>query len=182
MQVLLRTSSLTLRHLLTAPTGSVDAIITGRAAGLNLQTETEAAAEMTASKDPVRKKPTDSQQDEEFVDVSPPQRNWKGIAISLLVIMVVCSLITLSVVVLTPTDPPDTSKSKLTVADLFKPEFQIHDPEARWINDLEVVYRNRDGHVVTFNFVLNETEVILKNTTFVSYCCHFHYLLCISVI
>ncbi|MED6241716.1 hypothetical protein ATANTOWER_024984 [Ataeniobius toweri] len=134
MQVLLRTSSLTLRRLLTAPTGSVDAIITGRAAGLNLQTETEAAAEMTASKDPVRKKPTDSQQDEEFVDVSPPQRNWKGIAISLLVIMVVCSLITLSVVVLTPTDPPDTSKSKLTVADLFKPEFQIHDPEARWIN------------------------------------------------
>ncbi|XP_047211579.1 inactive dipeptidyl peptidase 10-like isoform X2 [Girardinichthys multiradiatus] len=124
---------------------------------------------MTASKDPVRKKPTDSQQDEEFVDVSPPQRNWKGIAISLLVIMVVCSLITLSVVVLTPTDPPDTSKSKLTVADLFKPEFQIHDPEARWINDLEVVYRNRDGHVVTFNFVLNETEVILKNTTFVSF-------------
>ncbi|MEQ2239680.1 Inactive dipeptidyl peptidase 10, partial [Ilyodon furcidens] len=105
----------------------------------------------------------------EFVDVSPPQRNWKGIAISLLVIMVVCSLITLSVVVLTPTDPPDTSKSKLTVADLFKPEFQIHDPEARWINDLEVVYRNRDGHVVTFNFVLNETEVILKNTTFVSF-------------
>ncbi|XP_014905150.1 inactive dipeptidyl peptidase 10-like isoform X1 [Poecilia latipinna] len=127
---------------------------------------------MTASKDPVRKKPKDSQQDEglqEFVDVSPPQRNWKGIAISLLVIVVVCSLITLSVVVLTPTEPPESSKSKLTVADLFKPEFQIHDPEARWISDSEVVYRNRDGDVVMFNFALNETEVILKNATFVSF-------------
>ncbi|KAM4537921.1 inactive dipeptidyl peptidase 10-like isoform 1-T1 [Fundulus diaphanus] len=105
----------------------------------------------------------------EFVDVSPPQRNWKGIAISLLVIVVVCSLITLSVVVLTPTELPESHKSKLTVADLFKPEFQAHDPEARWINDSEVVYRNRDGHVVKFNFVLNETEVILMNTTFVSF-------------
>ncbi|KAI3365823.1 hypothetical protein L3Q82_000813 [Scortum barcoo] len=70
----------------------------------------------------------------EFVDVSPPQRNWKGIAISLLVIVVVCSLITMSVVVLTPAEVPGSSRSRLTVADLYKPEFSIHDPEARWIS------------------------------------------------
>ncbi|XP_023282846.1 inactive dipeptidyl peptidase 10-like isoform X1 [Seriola lalandi dorsalis] len=106
---------------------------------------------------------------QEFVDVSPPQRNWKGIAISLLVIVVVCSLITMSVVVLTPLEVPGSSKSRLTVADLYKPEFSIHDPEATWISDSEVVYRNRDGHVIKFNFALNETEVILSNNTFVAF-------------
>uniref|UniRef100_A0A3B4ZMK4 Inactive dipeptidyl peptidase 10-like n=1 Tax=Stegastes partitus TaxID=144197 RepID=A0A3B4ZMK4_9TELE len=104
----------------------------------------------------------------EFVDVSPPQRNWKGIAISLLVIVVVCSLITMSVFVLTPVELPGNSKSRLTVADLYKPEFSVHDPEATWISESEVVYRNRDGHVIKFNFTLNETEVILTNSTFVS--------------
>ncbi|XP_054864422.1 inactive dipeptidyl peptidase 10-like isoform X1 [Amphiprion ocellaris] len=105
----------------------------------------------------------------EFVDVSPPQRNWKGIAISLLVIVVVCSLITMSVFVLTPVEHLGSSKSRLTVADLYRPEFSIHNPEATWISDTEVVYRNRDGHVIKFDFVLNETEVILTNSTFVAF-------------
>uniref|UniRef100_A0A8D0AVT7 Inactive dipeptidyl peptidase 10-like n=1 Tax=Sander lucioperca TaxID=283035 RepID=A0A8D0AVT7_SANLU len=105
----------------------------------------------------------------EFVDVSPPQRNWKGIAISLLVIVAVCSLITMSVVVLTPAELPGNSKTRLTVADLYKPEFSVHDPEATWLSDSEVVYRNRDGHVIKFNFASNETEVILTNSTFVRF-------------
>ncbi|XP_013874029.1 inactive dipeptidyl peptidase 10 [Austrofundulus limnaeus] len=124
---------------------------------------------MTASKDPTKKKPKDPQQDEEFVDVSPPQRNWKGIAISLLVIVVVCSLITLSVVVLTPAELPESSKSRLTVEDLYKLEFSTHDPEVKWISDSEVVYRNRDGNVIKFNFILNETEILLSNSTFVAF-------------
>nr|XP_061802533.1 inactive dipeptidyl peptidase 10-like [Nerophis lumbriciformis] len=124
---------------------------------------------MTASKDPSKKVQKADQQDEEFVDISTPQRNWKGIAISLLVIVAVCSLITMSVVVLTPADLPGSSKSALTIDDLYSSEFTVHGPEAKWISDSEVVYRNRDNHVVKFDFILNETQVLLNNTTFVAF-------------
>ncbi|KAM6945787.1 inactive dipeptidyl peptidase 10-like [Aplochiton taeniatus] len=105
----------------------------------------------------------------DFSDQSPSQRNYKGIAISLLVIVVVCSFITLSVVVLTPAEGTSGFNSKLTVTDLFSPEFTVHDPETRWISDSEVVYRNRDGHVIKFNFASNETDILLRNSTFISF-------------
>lgn len=35
--------------------------------------------------------------------------------------------------------------------------------------DSEVIYRNSDGHVIKFNIVTNETEIVLMNTTFVSF-------------
>ncbi|CAL8406442.1 unnamed protein product [Arctogadus glacialis] len=91
---------------------------------------------MTASSEPVKKKPKESLQEEEFVDVSPPQRNWKGISISLLVIVGVCTLISLSVVLLSPAEIPGTKRSRASVADLYSLEFMVRDPVTSWFGGL----------------------------------------------
>ncbi|XP_051814855.1 inactive dipeptidyl peptidase 10-like isoform X2 [Acanthochromis polyacanthus] len=104
-------------------------------------------------------------------DVAPigGDRNWKGIGISLLVILVVLSLIGLSIVLLSKDDLGKSFGSQLTLDDLFQRNFQIHDPDAKWINDREIILRSWSGDVIKVNTHKNETELLLKNTTFATF-------------
>nr|XP_020475860.1 inactive dipeptidyl peptidase 10-like isoform X1 [Monopterus albus] len=104
-------------------------------------------------------------------DIGPTgtDRNWKGIGISLLVILVLLSLIGLPIILLSKDDGGRSFGSQLTLDDLFQRNFQVHDPDAKWISGDEVIFQNWDGDVLKVNAHNNETELLLKNSTFATF-------------
>nr|XP_061799258.1 inactive dipeptidyl peptidase 10-like [Nerophis lumbriciformis] len=93
-------------------------------------------------------------------------RNWKGIGISLFVILVVLSLIGLSIYLLSKDDSGKFLGSQLSLDDLLERNFQIYDPDAKWISEKEIIFNNWDGDLLKINTESNKTELLMKNTTF----------------
>nr|XP_046167967.1 inactive dipeptidyl peptidase 10-like [Oncorhynchus gorbuscha] len=90
-----------------------------------------------------------------------PPRNWRGIGIALMVILMIISLVILSVIMLTPDDSLLLQRSRLTLEDLDKDHFKVHDAHVTWLNDDEVAFRTREGHILKHSLSENLTIALL---------------------
>lgn len=112
----------------------------------------------------------------ELVGNTGPQRNWRGIAIALLVIVVVCALIVTAVILATPTNETVNHGEKFTLDDYLDKLFKPKVFETTWLPDDRFLYRNEDGALHIFNCSTNTSTMILDNTTFRQLAAEFYWL------
>ncbi len=130
---------------------------------------------------------------QELVAATPSQRNWKGIAIALLVIGVVIGLVALSVVIITPPDQgPRVKGKRLRLAAVIdevsrlKPRklngtwisgercYQPRQyPNMNWYikscsSGSEFLFTNAHGGVTIRDFARQASRPLMSNSTFVS--------------
>ncbi|KAM8864039.1 inactive dipeptidyl peptidase 10 isoform 1-T1 [Spinachia spinachia] len=94
-----------------------------------------------------------------------PPRNWKGIGIAVVVILAVMSMVILSVILLTPDESQLLLRSHVTMEDLERDEFKVHNPCAAWLNENEVALRTREGQVLSFTLNSNITSTLVDNSS-----------------
>lgn len=83
----------------------------------------------------------------------------------MVVILAVMSLVILSVIILTPDESHLLLRAHLTMEDLEREEFKVHDPSVVWLSENEVALRTREGHVLSFNLNSNITTTLLDNSS-----------------
>ncbi|KAL3856093.1 hypothetical protein ACJMK2_015288 [Sinanodonta woodiana] len=103
----------------------------------------------------------------ELVGNTSQQRNWRGIAIALLVILVVCSLIVVAIILVTPRDTDQKSGEKFSLEAFMDPDFKIKNFHSIWLSGEDnFIYRNYEGAVIGYNCSTNTTAFIMDNSTF----------------
>ncbi|RZF33294.1 hypothetical protein LSTR_LSTR007639 [Laodelphax striatellus] len=105
--------------------------------------------------------------DDELVSSNANQRNWRGILIALLVILMVLALIVTSVVLLTPPDEgPRVKGARLRLQDVLSHELNPLRHNGSWISGDEFIFRDEWGGISIYNAANLTSKVIMSNQTF----------------
>nr|XP_054753411.1 inactive dipeptidyl peptidase 10-like isoform X2 [Lytechinus pictus] len=99
---------------------------------------------------------------EELVGGTAEKRNWRGIIISLLVILLICALIVVAIII---ASPDLRIYSKYTFEDIFDPQYQPTYYDAVWLTEDEYVLRNSTNNIVAVDVAANETTLLISNRT-----------------
>ncbi|XP_039298265.1 dipeptidyl aminopeptidase-like protein 6 [Nilaparvata lugens] len=105
--------------------------------------------------------------DDELVSSNANQRNWRGILIALLVILMVLALIVTSVVLLTPPDEgPRVKGTRLRLQDVLSHELNPLRHNGSWISGDEFIFRDEWGGISIYNAANLTSRVVMSNQTF----------------
>ncbi|XP_055931792.1 inactive dipeptidyl peptidase 10-like isoform X2 [Argiope bruennichi] len=127
--------------------------------------------DMTAERKHVKTSPTQLQavkeeDEEEIADT----HNWRGIGISLLVILGICSVIAMAILLLTPKNTGDGLKGeKIRLSDIVQDKFKPRLFNGSWISGDEIEYRDKDGNLVIYSVKTKSSKILLENVTFSDY-------------
>ncbi|XP_039298256.1 inactive dipeptidyl peptidase 10-like isoform X2 [Nilaparvata lugens] len=103
----------------------------------------------------------------ELVASTPNERNWRGMAIALLVIVVVLGLIVLSIVLLSPPDDgPRLLGAKLSLEQLAAGHLVAPALNATWATHTDLVFRDAAGGLTLYNAENRSVRLLMTNSTF----------------
>lgn len=103
--------------------------------------------------------------DPELVGATDSGRNWKGILIAIVVIAIVCGLIVIAVVLVTPGKEDGNQGKPFTFDDIFSSEFVVQSFEAKWIPNTEkFVYQTIEETLVEYDVTTNSTSSVFDVT------------------